>query len=138
MAGTKLTFEEMMAQRFGQDSVVALATVSGGKPYVRYVNAYYEDGAFYIVTHAMSNKMAHIKKDPAVGLAGEWFTGHGVGESLGPWGKEENRLLAGKLEKAFSAWLGNGHTDLADENTIILRVRLTDGLLLSHGTRYEL
>ena len=24
-----------------------------------------------------------------------------------------------------------------DENTIILRVELTDGLLLSHGTRYE-
>ena len=27
--------------------------------------------------------------------------------------------------------------DFDDENTIILRVELTDGLLLSHGTRYE-
>ena len=42
-----------------------------------------------------------------------------------------------KLKKVFAEWINNGHTDFDDENTIILRVELTDGLLFSHGTRYE-
>ena len=43
-----------------------------------------------------------------------------------------------KLKKVFAAWIDNGHNDFDDENTIIMRVELTDALLLSHGTRYEL
>lgn len=42
-----------------------------------------------------------------------------------------------KLKKVFAEWIDNGHTDFDDENTIILCVELTDGLLFSHGTRYE-
>ncbi len=42
-----------------------------------------------------------------------------------------------KLKKVFAEWINNGHTDFDDENTIILRVELTDGLLFSHDTRYE-
>ena len=56
--------EKIMAERFGKDTIIALATVENEIPFVRYVNAYYK-------------------------------------------------------------------------NTIILCVELTDGLLLSHGTRYE-
>ncbi len=37
----------------------------------------------------------------------------------------------------FFEWIDNGHNNFDDENTIILCVELTDGLLLSHGTRYE-
>ena len=42
------------------------------------------------------------------------------------------------LRKAFAAWYDNGHTNEDDPNTIILRIRLTDGVLYSKGTRYEL
>lgn len=38
------TSENIMKERFGKDSLIALATVSDGKPYVRAVNSYYEDG----------------------------------------------------------------------------------------------
>lgn len=55
---------------------------------------------------------------------------------MGAFGKEENRAVAEKLKKAFAQWIGNGHSDLEDENTIILQIELTSGLLLSHGTRY--
>lgn len=129
--------EQIMAERFGKDTVVALATAEGGIPSVRYINAYYEDGAFYAITHARSNKMRQIEGNPAVAIAGEWFTGHGTGRSLGYFGKEENSAIAQKLKKAFAAWIENGHNDFSDQNTIILRIELTDGLLLSHGTRYE-
>ena len=130
--------EKIMIERFGKDTVIALATVENEIPYVRYVDAYYENGAFYIITHALSNKMKQIENNPDVAIAGDWFTAHGKGISLGYFGKEKNRIIAEKLKNIFAEWIDNGHNDFNDENTIILCVKLTDGLLLSHGTRYEL
>ena len=129
--------EKIMIERFGKDTVIALATIENEVPYVRYVNAYYENGAFYIITYALSNKMKHIENNPAIAIAGEWFTAHGKGINLGYFGKKENQLIAGKLKKVFAEWIDNGHNNFEDENTIILCVELTKGLLLSHGTRYE-
>ncbi|MGN1423338.1 MAG: pyridoxamine 5'-phosphate oxidase family protein [Oscillospiraceae bacterium] len=129
--------ERIMTERFGKDSVIALATTDNGAPQVRFVNAYYEDGAFYIVTHALSGKMKQLAADPAAAIAGEWFTAHGKGACIGSFGSEENRRLAAKLREVFASWIDNGHSDLGDVNTVILRVELTDGVLLSHGTRYE-
>lgn len=129
--------ERVMIERFGKDTVIALATAVDGVPYVRSVNAYYENGAFYVITHVHSNKMRHIRRNPTVAVSGEWFTAHGKGVDLGYFGKEENRTVAERLKTVFAGWIDNGHADLDDENTIILRIELTDGLLLSHGTRYE-
>ncbi len=130
--------EQIMIDRFGKDTIIALATTEQETPYVRYVNAYYENGAFYIITYALSNKMQHIKNNSVVAIAGDWFTAHGKGVSLGWIKKKENHTITEKLKDVFSEWIDNGHTDFDDENTIILRVNLTDAVLLSHGTRYEL
>ena len=129
--------EKIMIERFGKDTVIAVATLENEVPYVRYVNAYYENGAFYIITYALSNKIKHMEKNPNVAIAGDWFTAHGKGVNLGYFGKGENRLIAEKLKAAFAEWIDNGHNNFDDENTIILCIELTDGLLLSHGTRYE-
>ena len=83
--------EKILTERFGRDTLIALATESNGKPYVRTVNACYEDGAFYIITHALSNKMRQLAQNPAAAIAGEWFTAHGRGVNLGYIEKEENR-----------------------------------------------
>ena len=137
MKGFSGEAELVMIDRFGKDTVIALATTKNEMPHVRYVNAYYENAAFYIITHALSNKMKHIKDNPVVAVAGVWFTAHGKGVNLGYFGKKENCEIADKLKKVFAEWIDNGHTDFNDENTIILQVELTDGLLLSRGTRYE-
>ena len=137
MKGFSGEAELVMIDRFGKDTVIALATTKNEMPHVRYVNAYYENVAFYIITHALSNKMKHIKDNPVVAVAGVWFTAHGKGVNLGYFGKKENCEIADKLKKVFAEWIDNGHTDFNDENTIILQVELTDGLLLSRGTRYE-
>lgn len=129
--------EEIMKQRFGKDTVIALATIENEAPYVRYVNAYYENGAFYVITYALSNKMKQMAQNPAVSIAGDWFTAQGRGVNLGYWGKEENREIAKSLTQAFAEWIDNGHNNFDDENTVILRIELTNGVLLSHGTRYE-
>src|SRR5699024_6665213 len=66
--------EKIMIERFGKDTVIALATVEQEMPYVRNVNAYYEDGSFYIITYALSNKIKQIEKNPNVAIASDWFT----------------------------------------------------------------
>lgn len=130
--------EKILTKRFAKDTLIALATESGGTPYVRAVNAYYEDGAFYVITHALSNKMQQLAQNPAAAIAGEWFTAHGTGVNLGYIGKEENLRIAGRLKEAFASWLGNGHVDLRDENTVLLCIRLQTGALFSHGTRFDI
>lgn len=136
----KLTLEtkELMNERFGKDTVIALATVKDGEPYVRSVNGFYEDGAFYVITYALSNKMKQIKENSHVAIAGDWFTAHGTGINLGWFGKEENKDIADKLRIAFREWIDNGHNNFQDENTCILCIQLTDGTLFSHGTRYDI
>lgn len=132
-----MNYEQIMNERFGSDSVIALATVEDGIPCVRNVNAYYEDGAFYVITHGLSAKMKQIEKNPIVSVAGEWFTAHGKGENLGYFGNSENAKIAEKLKKVFAKWIDNGHNDFGDVNTCILRIKLTDGVILSHGTRFD-
>ena len=131
------TAEKIMSERFGKDTVIPLATVENGMPYVRYVNAYYEDGSFYTITYALSNKMRQIESGSIVAVAGEWFMAHGKGINLGYFGKPENAPIAEKLRKVFAEWIDNGHNDFSDEKTVILQIELTDAVLLSHGMRYE-
>ena len=130
--------EQILTERFGKDTLIALATVEDNVPYVRTVNAFYEGGAFYIITYKLSNKMRHIGKNPVVAVAGDWFTAHGRAVDLGYFGDADNAEIAAKLRSAFSEWIDNGHNDFSDTNTRILCVRLTDGVLFSHGTRFDI
>lgn len=138
MEKLSLESQKIMIERFGKDNIIALATLENGIPSVRNVNAYYENGAFYVITYALSNKMTQIGKNPTVAIAGDWFTAHGKGINLGYFGKSENKDIAEKLKIAFAAWIDNGHNNFDDENTCILCIQLTDGVLFSHGTRYDI
>ena len=127
-----------MTERFGHDTLISVATVNGDSPAVRIVNSYYEEGAFYTITYGGSNKMKHIAENPKTAICAEWFTAHGIGENLG-WVKDEkNADLMNKLRAAFAEWYDNGHTNEDDPNTCILKITLTDGILFSHGTRYDI
>ncbi len=130
--------KEIMNERFGKDNIIALATVKDKEPYVRNVNGFYENGAFYVITYALSNKMKQIKENPHVAISGDWFTAHGKGINLGWFCKDENKDIAKKLRNAFHEWIDNGHNNFDDENTCILCIQLTDGILFSHGTRYDI
>lgn len=129
--------EAILQERFGGDSLIALATCVDNVPYVRTVNSYYEDGAFYVLTHALSGKMRQIALNPTVAISGDWFTAHGKAENLCWFGSEANAAIAAKMRNVFAAWIDNGHNDFTDRNTIILRIALTDGVLWANGTRHE-
>lgn len=129
---------KVLNDRFGQDTLLSVATMEADQPFVRIVNSYYQDGSFYVVTYALSGKMRQIAQNPKVAVCGEWFTAHGIGENMGHVRAESNAPLMAKLRKAFAAWYDNGHTNEEDPNTCILRIRLTDGILFDRGTKYEI
>ena len=129
---------EILSERFGKDSLMALATVDEkGTPWVRTIDAIFYEDSFYTITYALSNKMQHIKNNPTVAISGDWFSGHAIGENLGHIKLEKNKEIADRLRTAFAAWYDNGHTNEEDPNTIILRIKVTDGILFKEGTRYE-
>ena len=126
----------LMDQRFGHGKLMSLATVEGTRPSVRGVTCYYEKGSFYMITDANTEKMRHIAQNPAVAICGDWFSGHGVGENLGH--PRENPALVDTLRRELAEWYRLGHVDEADEAVCILRVKLTDGVLIADGTKYKM
>lgn len=132
------TIRAIMNERFGKDSLMTLATAVDNVPFVRTVDACYRDGAFYVITHARSRKMQQIKENSRVSLCGEWFTAAGIGVNLGYVGKMENAEVFAWLRKMFAAWIDNGHNNFDDENTVILKIALTEGVLFRQGVRYEI
>ncbi|MDD4125529.1 MAG: pyridoxamine 5'-phosphate oxidase family protein [Eubacteriales bacterium] len=130
--------KKIMDERFGHDTLLSVATTADNIPYVRIVDAYYENGAFYAVTYALSNKMKQIEKNPIVAVCGEWLTARGIGENLGWVRDEKNVEIMSKLRAAFAEWYDNGHTNEEDNNTCILCIKLTEGVLFHNGTRYDI
>lgn len=138
MARLDLMTARMMNERFGKDSLIALATVEEGKPRVRTVNAMYRGGAFYVITDARSGKIRQIENQKDVAVCGEWFTAEGEGENLGWVCLPKNDRIFQELKNAFSAWINNGHMNEKNENTCILKIQLKKGILFSNGKRYEI
>ena len=131
--------ETIMAERFGKDAVIALATVADGVPPCAVRGRLLSGGG---VLHRHGQPLA--ENGPDTGKIPGWLWrgngshGHGHAEDQGPFDRAENRDIANTLRQAFASWLVNGHTDPSAEETHILRVTLRDGLLLSQGTRYVL
>ena len=130
---------KLLEEKFGnnKDNLIALATIgiepgANGKPrpLVRDVDAYYEDGVFYAVTHAKSKKMQQIAQNSEVSIAvcGEWLTANGIGENLGWVLDPKNAEIRGKLRETFAAWYDHANNE-KDENCCILAIHLTRGTL---------
>ena len=130
---------KLMDDRCGnnKDNLIALATLDtcGTRPAVRMLDAYYEDGAFYISTNAVSAKMKQIEANNTVAIGGtEWFTAQGTAENLG-WVKDEkNADIRAKMKKIF-VWFDD-HAGEDSPNSIVLRVNLTEGTIIDHAQTY--
>ena len=132
----------------GKDNVIALSTIAAQpgdngmpRPCVRDVDAYYEDGVFYVTTSAESNKMQQIaqNKEAAFAVCFEGISGSGIGENLGWVLDPKNGELRAKLRKAFADWYDQANNE-QDENCVILAIHITKGVIFrDHGAvRYNL
>ena len=130
----------IMTERFGKDSLIAVATTDGKRLHNRMVDAYYHDGSFYISTYALSNKVRQIELNPEVAVcAVDWFSGHGTGRNLGWVLDQKNAKVRAKLREAFSEWYDHANNE-NDENCCVLEICLTDGMLIKdhHAIRYQI
>lgn len=135
-------FEEgfnLLEEKFGngKDNIISVATIALipndnglSRPVVRGVDAYYEDGVFYVTTYKKSNKMKQIEKNPEVSIASgsEMFTASGIGENIGWILDPKNADIRTKLRTAFATWYDRANNE-KDENCCVLAIRLTKGTL---------
>lgn len=121
----------------GKDNIISLATIAREpndkgqpRPVVRGVDAYYEDGVFYITTNNKSNKMQQIEHNSEVSIASctEMFTASGIGVNKGWVLDPKNADLRSKLRTAFASWYDSANNE-KDENCCILTIKLTRGTL---------
>ena len=128
--------EQIMEERFGGDNEMALATCRGNVPSVRTVNATYWRGAFTSSPTACPEKWRKYGTTPRWPSLGSGSPATGRRRAWVVW--QGGKQVPGRhLRQSFASWIDNGHNDFADENTIILQVRVTDAVLLSHGRRFE-
>ncbi|MCL2811310.1 MAG: pyridoxamine 5'-phosphate oxidase family protein [Clostridia bacterium] len=136
---------KLMEERCGngnKDNLIALATIAlapnaagNPRPAVRMVDAYYENGVFYISTGADKTKMLEIEKNNDVAIGGvDWFVAHGTAENLG-WVKDEkNAEIRATMKKVF-AWYDD-HAGEDSPNSIVLRITLTSGTIIDNEQKY--
>ena len=126
----------------GKDNLISLSTIAmepnadkKPRPYVRDVDAYYEDGVFYITTWSKSTKMQQIAQNEEVAftVCGEWFSGNGIGENLGWVLDPKNAVIRTKLREAFAKWYDDANNEQSQE-CVILAIRITRGTVIKdHG-----
>lgn len=132
----------------GKDNVISLSTIAmepnadgNPRPYARDVDAYYEEGVFYVTTWAKSTKMKQIDKNQEVAftVCNESFSGNGIAKNLGWVLDPKNAELRAKLRKVFAGWYDIANNEM-DENCIILAIHITRATVVeNHGAiRYHM
>jgi uncharacterized pyridoxamine 5'-phosphate oxidase family protein len=137
----------ILKERFGggKDNVITLATVSldpgaNGKvkPAVRDVDAYFEDGVFYVVTHGQSNKMKQINENSnvCVSVPFEDFFSSATAKNLGWVMEPHNAELRIKLREVFKDWYDFANNEM-DQNCCYISIQLNKGTLrINHGEAF--
>ena len=126
----------------GKDNVIALATIGltlnaagNPRPACRMVDAYYEEGVFYVSSDATKSKSLEIAKNSEVAIGGlDWFVAQGTAENLG-WVKDEkNAEIRAKMKKYFGWFDAHGNED--NPNSIVLRITLTNGTITDNEQQF--
>jgi general stress protein 26 len=127
---------EVLETLFARDYQFALATSQHNVPSARYIDAYYHQGAFYLITYGKSKKVQDIEDNPHVSLTHKLYRFSGLAQNIGHPLKEENKAIRELLVQAFAPWYflaNNEH----DEHTCFIKITLTEGFFYQDGTGYK-
>lgn len=126
---------EILGEIFGEDRFLTLATARDNTPSIRMVDAFYHEGAFYVVTYATSGKVKEIEANPNAALCSKHckFTckGTNLGHPLSP----ENAAIRAIFLKKFEPWYFAVNNE-DDPNTCYLKLEVTGGFVHKDGTGY--
>lgn len=126
----------VLEELFAKDYQFALATSKDNLPSVRFIDAYYDDGAFYIVTHAKSQKTIEIENNPKISMCNELYRFSGTAINIGHPLLVENSVIREKLIKVFEPWYF-AHNNENDENMCYIKIKLERGFFYLNGTGYK-
>ncbi|GLC30173.1 pyridoxamine 5'-phosphate oxidase family protein [Clostridium omnivorum] len=126
----------VLKELFAKDYQFALATSSDNIPSVRFVDTFYDDGAFYIVTYAKSQKVQEIEKNSEVSMCNKLYRFSGTAYNIGHPLYEKNHEIREKLIKVFDPWYF-AHNDENDESMCYVKIELRQGFFYKDGTGYK-
>lgn len=133
------TYEEglsVLKELFAKDYQFALATSGNNIPSVRFVDTYYDSGAFYIVSYAKSQKVKEIESNSQIALCNKAYRFRGNAYNIGHPLSENNRAVREKLIKVFEPWYF-AHNNENDENMCYVKIELTWGFFYKDRTGFE-
>ena len=127
----------LMEEMFSRDYQFAMATTVNDIPSLRFIDTYFENGAFYVVTYANTDKVKEIAVNPNMALCsrkGYSFSGkaYNIGHPLLP----ENSDIRSKLIKAFKPWYFKHNNE--DDNICILKIEPKSGFVHKDGIGYNI
>jgi general stress protein 26 len=134
------TYEQakrVLEELFAKDYQFALATSDNTTPSVRLVDTFYDNGAFYIVSYAKSQKAKEIEKNPEIAMCNKLYRFSGKAYNIGHPLSEDNHAIREKLIKAFESWYF-AHNNENDEEMCYLRIDLKHGFFYKDGTGYKI
>jgi len=127
---------QVMNELFAKDSQFAMATVNGNTPSVRFVDTFFENGSFYVVTYSKSQKVQELKDNSQVSLCNKLYRFSGNANNIGHPLLLENRAIRENLIKVFEAWYF-AHNNENDENMCYVKIEIKEGFFYKDGTGYK-
>ncbi|WP_238859477.1 pyridoxamine 5'-phosphate oxidase family protein [Clostridium sp. YIM B02569] len=121
---------------FAKDYQFALATSNDNISSVRFVDTFYDNGAFYIVSYAKSQKVQEIEKNNKISMCNKLYRFTGIAHNIGHPLLEKNYGIRAKLIKAFEPWYFK-HNNENDENMCYVKIELKQGFFYKDGTGYK-
>lgn len=126
----------ILSELFGRDFQFSLATVNDSKPSIRVVDTYYDNGKFWIVTYAQSNKVKEIENNSNVALCNYLYSFKGNAYNMGHPLTEENKEIRERLIKVFESWYF-AHNNENDKDMCYVKIELTEGFFFKDGKGYR-
>lgn len=127
---------KVMNELFARDYQFALATSNNNIPSVRFVDTFYDNSSFYIVTYAKSKKVEEIKSNPNVSLCNKLYSFNGTAYNVGHPLESRNSEIREKLINAFEPWYFK-HNNENDENMCYVKIELKSGFFYKNGMGFE-
>jgi general stress protein 26 len=126
---------EVMEELFAKDCVFAMATAQDNRPSVRFVDTFFQDGSFFVVTHAKTQKVRELETNSHVALSNHFYRFSGYAHNIGHPLTPENQELRSKLIEVFEPWYFP-HNDENDQDMCYVRIELVEGFFCKDGMGY--
>ena len=126
----------VMNELFAKDYTFALATVKDSIPSVRFVDTYFDNDSFYIVTYAKTQKVKELEINRHVSLCNKLYRFDGIAYNIGHPLEPQNNEIREKLIKVFEPWYFE-HNNENDQDMCFVKVDLKQGFFYKDGIGYK-